>query len=183
MFKFWILHLPIIFSLTYENTNFHLSFEEQILTHLFCICDFLYPFICELFYNWLLLLRPTYLKWDTIMDYNPSSMQVSMSLQQFKQSRGSHPPSAWGASPVPNSLVLPWNRCALPNLSSINGIGEGPLACPSSGTSCPPVHAHRVDSSPFELEPLNWSLGDPKLLHLYFALLGLRYDDMANINT
>lgn len=94
-------------------------------------------------------------------------------LSGFGSLTSFQPPLARGVSLVPNSSALLWNGCALPNLPSIDGMGEGPLM--------PPVHGG--EDSPFELELLNWGLDDPKLLGLYFALLGLRYGNMANIST
>lgn len=184
MFKFWILNLPIIFSLTYENSNVHLSFEEQILTHLFCICGFLYPFICKLFYNWLLLLRPTYLKWDTVMDYNLPSMQVSMALQHFKQSLMRFSASfGRGCQPSPQLLSTDLKQVCSAKPVERQWRRWRPPCLPLLRHVMPPVHTHRVDNSPFELKLLNWSLGGPKLLHLYSALLGLRHGNMANISS
>lgn len=63
-------------------------------------------------------------------------------------------------------------------------MGKGPHARLSPGTRMPPLgHTHRVDDSLFELELFNGVLDDPKQLDLYFALLGLRYGNMACIST
>lgn len=86
-----------------------------------------------------------------------------------------------GCQPSSQLCSAAWKLAPLPNLVSVNSRRN---ALTSPHPQAPPclVHAHKADDSPLELK-LIVNFGYHRSSELYFALLGLSYDNMPNVRT